>query len=213
MAPLTQPPDFANYLDLDDLKAWMNMSAITGRDAELTMLMDMASEGIQEYLQQPIAPTQITELIDGSAAGGVNQSMITLKYYPLIVVSSVIEGRGTSGLFTLAEQTPTVTPQDAYQVDYDHGRLVRIFGASTPRPWFPGSRNVEVVYRAGFQKVPNTIKLATLQYAKHLWQRWQNPRQGKPGTSSNDDNAPDVMSGIPNDISAELARYKNVVIA
>lgn len=74
--------------------------------------------------------------------------------------------------YILAEQTPSnqgAPGQQVFQCDRINGTLIRSFQGLIQRPFFPGLRNVEVTWTAGYNPVPPDIKFATLKLIKHYW--------------------------------------------
>lgn len=213
MSPLETPISYNPYIGLGQFKSWLNQENVTGRDGDLAFVLESSCEWVQTYLQGPVTPTAVTEIKDGSSAGGPDGSMLMLIYAPLIQVTEVIEGRGSpADEVTLAETTPSSTAQDGYQVDYLYGRVIRSFGAQWTRPWFVGSRNIQISYIAGYQSIPSTIIMATLQHAAYTWTRLQDARfsgnaQGltDPGTL--------LFPGVAARITEALDPYRHPVIA
>lgn len=210
--PLEQPPVWSTYLDLEnDFIPWLNSGNLTGNTQQLTMALDFACEWVQQYLQQPIAPTEITEYQDGWT--GLDGSYLMMKYRPIIAVSSVLEFWGVNGQHTLSEQTPQdQSAQDSYQLDYLTGRIIRSFPGLVPRPWYPGSRNIIITYTAGYLTVPQTVKVATLEYAKYWYKQTFDPRQNKAGTYD-DDTGAQLWPGTPNRVAELLTPFREIVIA
>lgn len=163
---------FPTFLDVaNDCKPWMNIPASnTQWDANLGLIVDMACQWVQNYLGKPIGPTSFTRRFDGWS--GFQGAYLELPYYPVLEVTSVIEYWGVSGPHTLNESTP-INQIDGWQCEYAVGRLIRVFPGNVVKPWFPGSRNVEVSWVAGYNPIPADIKLATLELATHWFRNTQ----------------------------------------
>jgi hypothetical protein len=211
MAPLEQPPVWSPYLDADqDLKPWLNSTKLTGMEAQIQLSNDFACEWVQDFLQRPVAPTKITEYLDGWT--GLDGAYLMMRYFPVISWDLVTESRGVNGAHVLTEQTPqNQSAQDSFQGDYLTGRLIRTFPGLVPRPWYPGSRNIVVTYTAGYETVPQAIKVATLEFAKYWFRRSFDPRQSGRNDFA-DDSGSQLWPGIPNRVSELLAPYKNLVL-
>lgn len=165
-------PQFPTYLDIQaEVKPWLQIpSSDTSKDINLQLITDMACEFCAQYTQRPIAPTTYDRRFDGFA--GWNGSSLMLPYYPILEVVSVVEYWGTSGPNVLSESTPT-NQIDGFQVEYATGRVTRIFPGNVQKPFFPGSRNIEIVWTAGFNPIPPMIRMATLELIAHWFRNTQ----------------------------------------
>ena len=206
-----------SFLDVDqDVKPWLQIdpgSVDDARDNKLSLMTDMACSWTQNYLQRPVAPTRLFRRFDGWA--GWNGAHIMLPYYPVLQVNKVVEYWGLSGPHTLAEQTPEDQGNsDVYQIEPMTGRLTRTFMGLVQRPFFPGSRNVEVDWVAGFNPLPADIRVAALEVAAHWYRntqetpRWfgRSEEYDQPGASA-------LWPAIPNRITMLLEPYATRVIA
>ena len=208
---------YANYVDLDeDVKTWLQINPIvTANDTRLQLLIDTACQWVQNYLGRPVGPTTYDRRFNGWT--GWNGAYIELPYYPILEIVSVTEWWGVSGPHVLTEQTPeNQSGQDVYQVDYQRGQLIRAFPGLVQRPWFPGSRNIEVTWTAGYNPVPADIKMATLEYINHWWRNTQQ-QSGNRGGGANVDYDPEeqgsgLWQGVPFRITELLDPYLHVGI-
>ena len=206
---------WSNYVDLDaDVKTWLQipLTAPAKFDYQLQLLTDMTCQWVQNKLGRPIAPTQFTRYFDGN--NGWNGAFIELPYYPVLSVASVTEYWGTSGPHVLLESTPT-NQTDGWQCEYLRGTLRRVFQGLVERPWFPGSRNIEVTWTAGYNPVPADIKIATLEMIAHWWRNTQQQAGNRPSISEYDPEAvaSGLWQGTPLRITTLLDSYIQVGIA
>jgi hypothetical protein len=207
---LVNSQQWATYVDMDDVKEWLQFptNASVSRDAALQRIIDMACEWVQNEINRPVAATQWTERHDGWSG-----EYILLNQYPILEVISCLEFQSSGGSLSLSESTPE-NPIDGFQVNYLTGQLMRTFqGYSWPRPWFPGSRNIEVTYVAGYNPIPPVLWMATVELIKH-W--WVNAQQASVSLHV-DDYAPSqteqgLWQGVPYRIIDLLAPYRRVVI-
>ena len=205
---------WSNYLDLEaDVKPWLQIpvTAPSKFDYQLQLLTDMTCQWVQNFIGRPIAPTQFTRYFDGN--NGWNGAFIELPYYPVLSVASVTEYWGTSGPHILTESTPT-NQTDGWQCEYLRGSLRRVFQGLVERPWFPGSRNIEVTWTAGYNPVPADIKIATLEMIAHWWRNTQQQAGNRPSASEYDpaDIANGLWQGTPLRILGLLDSYLQVGI-
>jgi hypothetical protein len=155
-----------DYVDLQlDVKPWMQIPvAETTWDAELQLLTSMACQWAQRKLGQPIAPTSFVRKFNGWS--GWNGAYIMLPYYPVLEVTEVIEMWGISGPHFLQEATYS-NQVDGYQLTHHTGLLTRVFPGLVQKPWFPGSLNIQVSWKAGWNPLPADWKVATLELIAH----------------------------------------------
>lgn len=214
---LTQP--FPNFLDLQaEVKPWLQIPASdVSRDANLQLITDMACEFASQYTQRPIAPTTYDRRFDGWA--NWNGAYVMLPFYPILEVVSVVEYWGTSGPNVLSESTPT-NQIDGFQIVPQTGRINRVFPGNVQKPWFPGSRNVEIVWVAGYNPVPAQIRMATLELIAH-WFRNTQQQSARANTqivpSSEYEPSPStpgsMWSGIPFRVTSLLQPYVSYSMA
>ncbi len=209
------PPVWGNYVDLNsDVKPYLQIPvASVASDVELQLIIDGTCYWVQNYLGRPIAPTEFFRRFSGYWGTGNGGAYVSLPYYPVTQMVSVIEYWGTSGPHTLTEQTPTNQGgQDVYSMDYLRGYVIRAFDGLVARPFFPGLRNIEVTWWAGYNPIPPDIKLATLKLIKHYWTSEQQASRTAPvpaGTSGYREELPvdGMFVGIPPDIERTFAQY------
>lgn len=163
-----------DYIDVvDDVMPWLQLNdwgdiggEFSSLAQNLTLLTSMCCDWVQETLGKPIAPTQFTRRFDGWS--GWNGAYLELPFYPIVSIQSVTEYWGVSGPHVLSESTPT-NQVDGYQQVPMSGRLTRVFPGNVQKPWFPGSRNVEVTWTAGYEPIPPRFRVGTLEMVAFWW--------------------------------------------
>lgn len=198
-----------NYVDLtDDVQPWLRLDDTTFNAglSNLQLITSMACDTIQNKLGRPIPPTSYTYRFDGWATW--TGAYIELPYYPVLEITSVIEYWGVSGPHVLDESFPT-DQIDGWQCEYPVGRLIRVFPGNVQKPWFPGSRNVEVSWTAGYNPIPGRYRMATLELIKHWWTNTQQAPElpmpgGGTGSQYDPPNTSGVFAGIPYHVAALL---------
>ena len=95
--------------------------------------------------------------------------------------------------------------------------MTRTFaGYSWPRPYFPGRRNIEVTYVAGYNPIPPDIWIATVELVAHWWRNTQQasrtftPNQEYDPT--NDAGQSGLWQGMPYRVENLIAPYRKVSI-
>ena len=168
----TSTAQWATYLDMKETANWLQFSGIPvgGAETQLQRMIDAACTRAQTMAGRPLCPTRFKERHDGWSG-----EYIQLHYSPFLELVSCSEWQSSGGAISLPESTPE-NPVEGIQIDYGTSRIMRTFaGYSWPKPFFPGSRNIEVTYIAGFDPVPPDIWQATVDLVAY-W--WRNTQQG-----------------------------------
>ena len=207
-----------NYIDLyEDVLPWLQIPA-SGNGApsamdiqKLQLILDMTCSWAQRKISNPIAPTGFYRRFNGWS--GWNGAYVELPYFPVLSIISVKEWWGISGPHLLAEQTPEHNI-DGFQCDYLRGKLIRVFPGLVQRPWFPGSRSIEVQWVAGFNPVPADLKVATMEMVAHWYHNTQQTQRVnvRAGSDGADQVAAGLWSGVPLRISQLLETSQQVGI-
>jgi hypothetical protein len=195
---------WGTYLDVvADVKPWMQYSTSdTTKDAALQLVTDAACSWIQGFLGSPLGSHRYDMRVDGGS--GWMGTYIMLPRVPVLEIVSCIEYRGIAGPFTLTESTPT-QQVDGWQCEYETGKLARVFPGNVPKPWFPGVRNIEIVWSAGYNPVPPQARLATLELVAHWFRSGQ--QQGAIHTATGEarsGNTPGPWGEVPERITDML---------
>jgi hypothetical protein len=202
-------PPWSSYLDLEnDVKPWLQDNTINeaAQNAKLEMVIDDVCVWIQSYLGRPIAPTTFTRRFSGWS--GWNGAVIALPYYPVLATPKVVEWWGTSGPHELIEQTPEVQGGgEMFQLVPLTGQIVRSFQGLVQRPFFPGLRNIEVQWEAGYNPVPPDIKMATLRQIAHEWRKEQQASRSAPAPAGAEPEYGGPMMGLHPDVKARISPY------
>lgn len=126
----------------------------------------------------------------------------------------------TSGSQSLTIQTPGYILQEQFpnaqgapgaqmfQCDRVTGLLIRSFQGLIQRPFFPGLRNVEVWWTAGYNPVPPDIRFATLEMIKYWWANTQQAsRNIRLPEGYDEPQGHDLWPAVPNRIVSLLEPY------
>ena len=127
-----------------------------------------------------IQTTDVGSFVVGPNVPGVSgQTILTVTPGVSFTMSAAATASGAVQLaiaqgHVLQEQTPANQgTQDMYALEPLQGRITRAFLGLVPRPFFPGLRNIDVTWWAGYNPVPADIKVATLEYANWWWRNTQ----------------------------------------
>lgn len=202
-------PLWNNYVDLqNDVKPYLQIASNdTTNDLMLQMITNAVCQYSQKFIGQPIGPTPFDRRFDGWS--GWNGAYLELPYYPVLEITYVNEYWGTSGPHILSEQTPT-NQVDGFQCDYLTGRLIRVFPGLVQKPWFPGSRNVEVSWIAGRNPIPDILKMAACSLVAYWWRNEFTALPGwSPAGGEFDVSTPSngLWPGVPHRIESIFAMY------
>lgn len=211
-------PQWPTFLDLDlDAKPYlMYPENKTDQDPVLQLLLDAACQWVQDWLGRPIGATEFYRRFDGWA--GWMGSIIMLPYYPVLQVVNITEWWGLSGPHVLVEQTPeaqygvgqTQIGNNTYQIDPVEGKIIRTFPGLVQRPFFPGSRNIEITWIAGYNPIPPQVRLAALELFTWWYRNTQeDPRMatrvGPYGGAGQGEH--DLWPAVPNRVTVMLEPY------
>lgn len=206
------PPVWPTFLDVDeDVKPWLQESNIPvpGEETKLKTVTDSVCWWLQDYLGRPLGPTLFAKRF--SVWSG---NTLMLPYYPVLKVERVAEFWGVSGEHVLEEQTPAHQgSNEMFTVDPLRGYIVRSFQGLVPRPYFPGLRNIEVVWTAGYDPLPAPIRDAALKQVAHEWRKEQQASRSAPQLAGEHETIePGLLPGMLPEVKARLAAYSQVGI-
>ncbi len=209
------PPNDAAICTLADVKGYLRLPlSDTSYDAELTNLTFVATDQIEQYCNRPIVPKPMPiERHDGWVG-----DTIELKYSPVTSVTYVYE-YFAGFLNNLSESTPS-NPIDGYQLEYQTGRLIRVFTNGFPRQWYPGSRNIEISYSVGLSPTPPILWQAARELVAHIFSQQEqiNPSNvpkftGGANSSDETETSPELWQGLPYRIEAKIKPFRRRSIA
>jgi hypothetical protein len=207
-------PTWSNYLDeQQDVRPYLQFGDIAEplTDTRLQLIVDFACTWVQNYLGGPVAPITVARRFNGWS--GFNGAILPLPYYPILKVKKVVEWWGVSGPHELLEQTPAEQiGAEAFQVDNTRGYLIRTFVGLVQRPWFPGSKNIEIEWEAGYNPVLPDIKIATLELIAHWWRNTQQASRSGPAGEYDPEVATGMWAGVPHRVTSLLAPYARLGI-
>lgn len=182
MAWTSVTPEWGQIATLNEWQQYSQYPAgKSDQDFTINLILQSSSDWISTYLDRPVAPTTFFERYDGWA--GWSGSVIMLPYYPVLEIVKITEYWGLNGPQVLAEQTPTYQygvgfsasnpAPGLYQLNPRIGEIRRVFPGLVQRPFFPGSRNIEVEWTAGYSTIPGQLKIACLELANHWYRETQ----------------------------------------
>jgi len=192
---------WTTYLDMPEVLAWLQFTDApapgSNQSGLLQRLIDSACCIAQDIANRPLCPTTFQERHDGWSG-----EYIQLHYSPIIQLVQCQEWQSTGGFIQLPESTPQ-SPVEGVQVDYRTGQIMRVFaGYSWPRPFYPGSRNIEVTYVGGYDPVPHNVWMATVNLVAFWWRNWyQASRTFTKGEAPRQSATVDTWPGVPNEIA------------
>lgn len=130
---------------LSSVKSYLGITSITN-DALINSLIASVSAFIVSYAGRQLEAATYTEILSGG------KKNLFLRNYPVNSVTSVRENIGTQGTPSMS----TVSVDD-YTIFYEAGFLEH-------RSYFSrGSRNIEVVYNAGYSVIPKDLDFVAVQ--------------------------------------------------
>lgn len=203
-------PQWATFLDLEaDVKPWLQMGVTSpAEDEKLRMVIDDVCWWLQDELGRPLGPTTFAKRFSV-----FSNTTLMLPYYPIIGSPiRVAEFWGFNGEHLLEEQTPEHQgSNEMYTVDPRRGYLVRSFQGLVGRPWFPGVRNIEVVWVAGYDPLPAPVRNAALKQIAHEWRKEQQASRSQPQMAGEHGEVePGLLPYMLPEVKARLSAYSQV---
>lgn len=136
--------DILDVITLDEGKAALNITG-SGFDTEVASYITAVSRRIDDLVGPVVNRAVTAELHDGW------RNWVRPRYTPVSSVTTVLEYSDTTPT-TLAAETPTVHPVDAYLVVTDrtpHSTMILRRSSGNDRVFVRGRRNVSLTYVAG----------------------------------------------------------------
>lgn len=157
MLVVTEEADDPTLLSIAELRAAVNVTD-TSQDAKLTTLGKRVSSSIAKACKVVPGSSEFPltlrlETLTETIRAGCYLQELFLSRKPIVEVTSVTEG---GSLLSASD----------YEIDVDAGKLTRVTGNDLGR-WLPGK--IVVVYSAGWDVVPDDLKLAAAKLAQILW--------------------------------------------
>jgi uncharacterized phiE125 gp8 family phage protein len=165
----------------------------TSDDAALAGFIDAASDVIDTECNI-VVPQQFEESYDGGS------TELWLYHFPIISVELVRESWGMTSydLTQVDSSASAMAGNFSYSIDEpETGQLLRRSAGNVNIPFQAGKGNIKVVYVAGRNSVPGTVRLAALELIAHWWQG----SQQRSGSGS----LPRAYDGVNTDFSRALA--------
>lgn len=203
----TVSQQWAVYIDFDEAWQYIDMdTAPTESQAlKLQRMINAACATAQRGANRPFAPGYFQERADGWSG-----DTIQLNYSPFLQLVKCTEWQSSGGPINLVESTPA-NPTEGVSIDYGTSKIVRVFaGYSWPRPFFPGQRNIEITYRAGFNPVPDDVWDATCDLIAYKWRMSQEAPKWYPSSGDEYGGAQSnpLYPGVPNRIAEVFESYR-----
>ncbi len=168
-----------------DVLPYLGIKSVpTDGGAKIEGIIDACIASI-EYEVGPIETVTVTdEIHDGG------DTSIYLRTVPVLSITSMTEVIGLIP-YTLTLQ-PVGAPVDNFGFsidDYAAGRITRRSAGSQPFPFYANTGNITVTYTAGRASTPANLRLAVLEFVKHIYQWGQQANRPAFGA------APDEVPG------------------
>jgi hypothetical protein len=209
----------ADVVSLSDVKQHLRIApSNTNEDYSLQGFIAAADDVIRAECGE-VLPRHYDEYYDG---GGYN---VYLRHRPVLSVENIEEGWGWFNWELDYQQVNTVPggAMFAFSIDAPEvGRISRRSAGNVVIPFVAGIKNIRVMYTAGRDSIPGTIRLAALELVAHWWQASQLRSSATGGAGTYDavegpayTRAPeftDINYGVPYRILELLKPYRRLPI-
>ncbi len=174
------------------IKTYLDISAETW-DTVLASLQLGAEKRIDQHCGD-IESATYTEYYDGLGRG-----RLPLAHRPITSITTLHDdlGRDYAASSLVSSGDYTFYPDEGI-VALDSGTLQ------------DGTRNVKVVYVAGYSTVPDDVQLATWKLVAYYWNQMRQGADGIKGDRLGDYTATYEKVGMPEDVLALLAPYREI---
>jgi|TARA_R110002153_G_scaffold124161_1_gene270323 hypothetical protein len=195
----------AVLVSLSTYKALLGITG-TANDFALNTYVDSASQLVKTYCNNSFVDYYSTDKVEEFTVNP-GQNIVQLGESPALSITRVTER--TSPSATHASLTPLVSNTD-YYLDTSTDSVFRVSG-STTKAFISGMGSVSVSYKAGYNSVPEDLKLAVVDIITYYYKDESKTRQTMAG-SSRINAASSTMRGnigFPDHIKRVLDLYKN----
>lgn len=183
--------------DLTTIKQHLNIDPlVTSQDAVLERMIDAASAKIESFLDRKVLTRSWTEYQDGRA-----NDRILLKHWPCSKPSEVWDD--PSGLFT---DSSNQLASDEFELEGDPAIGIVLLGS---RYFNKGTRNIKIVYDAGYATVPYDIEEACLFTVEYLYDMRSDRRIGV-STKGKNGETTTFLTNLPEFVIDMLLPYQRV---
>lgn len=185
---------------LADVKNHLNIGpSITTQDAVLIRIINAASAQIESYIDRKVLKRAYNEFQDGR-----NNDRTITRQWPIEKPTQVWDD--PSGLFTNATNQLAVSE---YEVEGDPAIGIVLIGG---RRFSKSTRNVRIVYQAGFDVVPYEISEACIWTVEFLYDMRSDRRIGVSSKGKNAESTT-FLGDLPEVVKNMLLPYQRVEFA
>lgn len=181
-------------ITLEEYKGYYAISSPT-HDGRLTILIDLVSELVENYISRELAPITYTnktfELLG---------TMAFLDNFPIRALT-------TLEFFSSSTSTWVAIPDTDYELDEDNGTVEIFNSVSLADTTTSRSKPIRATYDGGYATLPADIKLAIFDLVTYYNKREQNPVRGMAGQSIDNSSATNG-SEMPPHIKRVLSLYR-----
>ena len=195
----------ANLITLNTYKTAESIQS-TKDDAKLELLIESVSQLVKTYCGNTIVDfyaddSRKTETLSINWASNIVQ----LTESPVRTVHSVKEREN------LSQSYVTLTANEDYYVDLATDSIYRVNSNGTAKNWPNGPGAVEVIYNAGYELVPDDLKLAVIDLITYYHKDEHKARQTIAGASIQNQGSSSQRNNVafPDHIKRVLDLYKN----
>ena len=185
-----------NLFTLAEFKDFIGvLSTYTTEDTKFEDYINASSWYLKQAFDRPIKAQSLTEYHDGTG-----QNQIFTRAYPIMCVIT---------LYSDADRTFASTnllSSSTYQTYTDEGMIIL-----TDDVFDIGERVIKLTYRAGWDTIPYDIKLAGLEYAELLYEKYKHHRIGLTSVTDSSGSR-SYFAEVPKSVLNIIESYRKKVI-
>lgn len=193
----------ANLITRKNYKDYMRIEH-SKDDAKIDILVASISQLVKTYCGSSIVDFYSSSKTEFFDIPDTLTSEIFVTESPLNAVSALSERDSITDSYT------TLTANTDYYVDTEHDRIYRIDGEKSVKYFKRGFAAVKVVYTAGYETVPNDLKLAVFDLITYYLKDERKTQRSIAGTTLRNEGTTSIKGdvGFPDHIKRVLDLYK-----
>ena len=197
----------ANLITRKNYKDYMRIEH-SKDDAKIDILVASISQLVKTYCGSSIVDFYSSSKTEFFDIPDTLTSEIFVTESPLNAVSALSERD------SIADSYTTLTANTDYYVDTEHDRIYRIDGEKSVKYFKRGFAAVKVVYTAGYETVPNDLKLAVFDLITYYLKDERKTQRSIAGTTLRNEGTTSIKGdvGFPDHIKRVLDLYKIIDI-
>lgn len=190
-----------NLITLEDFKTYKGITS-SENDSKISSIILYVSDIIKQFCARSFIDYYTTDKIEFHGAKFNNT--ILLDEFPVLSITSV--EYSSDGGNTLTELEEYID----YAVDYELGAITSMDSFPLGNNASIDFNNIKVTYKAGYSKVPESLKIATMDLVEYYREEEFTPRKAFQGMTIENLGFREGGSAMPSHIARVLNLYRRI---